>query len=373
MDQRGQKIDIVNRDAFASESNQSYKSVPFYMSSAGYGLFFHNYRPSTFDVGASVKSRLQLKASGGEMDFYLFVGAMSEILSQFTELTGRPAMLPLWAFGYHQGKATYRGREGLDVGQQMRAAQAAVRRHLLRRVRPGGDEQDLYRHAVGALPGQADGRIRNADVRDLARQRQLSFAQRPCRARLPHGRSQQSPGDRPRYQRRGRGRQKLRGVSRLFLRRVPWIMSLQSNGTTRSPMAQSSAWSTSARWITSETRIRNSGPAPACRWRRRETCLVWFILLAVVEWRPRPRRWAQHRNGAAGFCGKPAAGLDHDRRFGSDLCQFPRAYPRHAELDAFRLFQCRTGHRRLGREVKRPAVCALVRRGDVLPLHVVAR
>ena len=48
LDQRGRKIDIVNRDAFASESNQSYKSVPFYLSSAGYGLFFHNYRPSTF-------------------------------------------------------------------------------------------------------------------------------------------------------------------------------------------------------------------------------------------------------------------------------------------------------------------------------------
>jgi alpha-glucosidase (family GH31 glycosyl hydrolase) len=120
MDQRGQRIGIVNRDAFASESNQSYKSVPFYMSSAGYGLFFHNYRPSTFDVGSSVKNRLQLKASGGEMDFYVFVGSMKEILSQYTELTGRPAMLPLWAFGYHQGKATYRGREGLDVGQQMR-------------------------------------------------------------------------------------------------------------------------------------------------------------------------------------------------------------------------------------------------------------
>jgi alpha-glucosidase len=120
LDQRGRKIDIVNRDAFASETNQSYKSVPFYMSSAGYGLFFHNYRPSTFDVGASVKSQLQLKASGGEMDFYLFVGDMKEILSQFTELTGRPAMLPLWAFGYHQGKATYRGREGLDVGREMR-------------------------------------------------------------------------------------------------------------------------------------------------------------------------------------------------------------------------------------------------------------
>jgi len=120
LDQRGRKIAIVNRDAFASESNQSYKSVPFYMSSAGYGLLFHNYRPSNFDVGASVKNRLQLKATGGEMDFYVFVGSMKEVLSQYTELTGRPAMLPLWAFGYHQGKATYRGREGLEVAQQMR-------------------------------------------------------------------------------------------------------------------------------------------------------------------------------------------------------------------------------------------------------------
>src|SRR5262245_33542116 len=120
LDQRGRKIAIVNRDAFASESNQSYKSVPFYMSSAGYGLFFHNYRPSTFDVAASIKNRLQLKATGGEMDFYVFVGGMKEVLSQYTELTGRPAMLPLWAFGYHQGKASYRGREGLEVARQMR-------------------------------------------------------------------------------------------------------------------------------------------------------------------------------------------------------------------------------------------------------------
>ena len=37
----------------ASETNESYKSIPFYMSSAGYGLFFHNFYPSAFDVGAS--------------------------------------------------------------------------------------------------------------------------------------------------------------------------------------------------------------------------------------------------------------------------------------------------------------------------------
>ena len=121
IDQRGRRVDIVNRDAFASESNQSYKSIPFYMSSAGYGLFFNNYRPSKYDIGASVRNRLQISASGGEMDFYVFVGDMRQVLAQYTELTGRPAMLPLWAFGYHQGKASYNGREGLEVAAQMRA------------------------------------------------------------------------------------------------------------------------------------------------------------------------------------------------------------------------------------------------------------
>lgn len=120
LDQRGRRVEILNRDAFASETNLSYKSIPFFMSSAGYGLFFHNYHPSTFDIGATVRDQLQLKASGGEMDFYAFVGEMKEILSQYTDLTGRPAMLPRWAFGYHQGKATYRGREGIEVAAKMR-------------------------------------------------------------------------------------------------------------------------------------------------------------------------------------------------------------------------------------------------------------
>ena len=120
MDQRGHKVNILNRDAFASETNDSYKSIPFYMSSAGYGLFFHNYRPSLFDIGATKRKELRIKATGGALDFYIFVGNMKEILSQYTELTGRSAMLPYWAFGYHQAKATYRGREGLDVAAQLR-------------------------------------------------------------------------------------------------------------------------------------------------------------------------------------------------------------------------------------------------------------
>jgi alpha-glucosidase (family GH31 glycosyl hydrolase) len=40
------------------------------------------------------------------MDFYLFYGpSFRRLLDQYTELTGKPALLPKWAFGFHQGGA----------------------------------------------------------------------------------------------------------------------------------------------------------------------------------------------------------------------------------------------------------------------------
>jgi alpha-glucosidase len=120
LDQHGRRVEMLNRDAFGSETNESYKSIPFYLSDAGYGLFFHNFYPSVFDVGASAKDRLQIQTTGGVMDFYVFIGNPKEVLSQYTDLTGRPAMLPRWAFGYHQGKAAYKGGQVVEVAEQMR-------------------------------------------------------------------------------------------------------------------------------------------------------------------------------------------------------------------------------------------------------------
>ena len=120
LDQRGHRVEMLNRDAFASETNESYKSIPFFMSSGGYGLFFHNFFPALFDVGSASRGRLDLTASDGAMDFYLFIGEPKAVISQYTELTGRPAMLPRWAFGYHQAKASYEGRDAFKVAAEMR-------------------------------------------------------------------------------------------------------------------------------------------------------------------------------------------------------------------------------------------------------------
>ena len=111
---------MLNYDAYASETNKSYKSIPFYMSSAGYGLFFHNYDP----LGFRCRIRQQTSCIGQihwrPMDFYVFVGDFKDVLAQYTDLTGRPAMLPRWAFGYHQGKASYDDDEAFTVAREMR-------------------------------------------------------------------------------------------------------------------------------------------------------------------------------------------------------------------------------------------------------------
>jgi alpha-glucosidase len=122
LDKRGQFMDIWNKDAFASEGDACYKNVPFYMSSRGYGFYLHNWWRSSFDAGHSVKNRMRITAEGGEMDFYIFHGpSYKRILNLYTELTGRPALQPLWFFGYHQGKASYKTPDDARrVAQELR-------------------------------------------------------------------------------------------------------------------------------------------------------------------------------------------------------------------------------------------------------------
>ncbi len=54
----GQSVDIWNADGGTS-SEQAYKNVPFYLSSAGYGVFVDHPEHVSFEVGSEVVSRTQ--------------------------------------------------------------------------------------------------------------------------------------------------------------------------------------------------------------------------------------------------------------------------------------------------------------------------
>jgi alpha-glucosidase (family GH31 glycosyl hydrolase) len=78
----------------------SYVPIPFLMSSAGWAIFLNTTWFHRVDAGASRPDRLSFRARRGELDFYLIAGAsLPELLDRYTEITGRPALLPLWAYG----------------------------------------------------------------------------------------------------------------------------------------------------------------------------------------------------------------------------------------------------------------------------------
>jgi alpha-D-xyloside xylohydrolase len=95
----GQVVDIWNADGGTS-SEQAYKNVPFYLTSAGYGVLVDTPAKVSFEVGSEVVSRNQFSVEGQELTYYVIAGPTpKDVLRRYTALTGRPARVPAWSMG----------------------------------------------------------------------------------------------------------------------------------------------------------------------------------------------------------------------------------------------------------------------------------
>jgi len=95
----GQVVDTWNEDG-GTASEQAYKSVPFYLTSRGYGVFVDSPDRVSFEVGSEVNSRVQFSVPGETLDYFVIAGPEpKDVLRRYTALTGRPARVPAWSFG----------------------------------------------------------------------------------------------------------------------------------------------------------------------------------------------------------------------------------------------------------------------------------
>ncbi len=95
----GQSVDVWNADG-GTASEQAYKNVPFYLSSAGYGVFVDHPEHVSFEVGSEVVSQNQFSVEGQSLTYYVIDGPTpKDVLRRYTALTGRPAEVPGWSFG----------------------------------------------------------------------------------------------------------------------------------------------------------------------------------------------------------------------------------------------------------------------------------
>ncbi|MGD1819136.1 MAG: TIM-barrel domain-containing protein [Pleomorphochaeta sp.] len=87
-------------------------SVPFYISSRGYGLFWNN--PAVGQVEFA-KNRTKFIAEQTEqIDYFIIIcDTYKAILNEYFNLTGTPSALPYWATGFWQCKLRYETQEEL--------------------------------------------------------------------------------------------------------------------------------------------------------------------------------------------------------------------------------------------------------------------
>jgi alpha-D-xyloside xylohydrolase len=118
---RGQKIVMWTDDANGVQNEAMYKPIPFFMSSRGYGVFMHTSSPVTCDFGKYFSGVYSLMIGDDEADLFIFLGEPKDILDEYTGLTGKAAMPPLWSFGFWMSRITYFSEdEGRAVVNKLR-------------------------------------------------------------------------------------------------------------------------------------------------------------------------------------------------------------------------------------------------------------
>lgn len=95
----GQVIDMWNEDGGTS-SEISYKNIPFYISSKGYGVLVDDVGDVSFEIASEKVERVQFSTEGERISYYLIGGnSPKEAIATYAMITGKPALPPAWTFG----------------------------------------------------------------------------------------------------------------------------------------------------------------------------------------------------------------------------------------------------------------------------------
>lgn len=95
----GQVVELWNQDG-GTASQQSYKNIPFYLSNKGYGVFINHPENVSLEIASEKVSKVQFSVKGESLEYVIFGGeTLKNVISNYTTLTGKPALPPAWSFG----------------------------------------------------------------------------------------------------------------------------------------------------------------------------------------------------------------------------------------------------------------------------------
>jgi alpha-D-xyloside xylohydrolase len=104
LDQKGCVIDLEQRNTQVS--------IPFYLSSLGYGFLWNNPAVGRVELGRDYTR--WVAGATRQVDYWIAAGdSPAGIMERYADATGHPPQLPRWAAGFWQCKLRYRSQEEL--------------------------------------------------------------------------------------------------------------------------------------------------------------------------------------------------------------------------------------------------------------------
>ncbi len=98
INQKGNSPDVYVYNQYKEQGIKTYMPVPFYISSRNYGLFVESSNYIKFDM-AERNSNISITSEAEFLRVHFMAGNIGRVIEKYTDITGKPKLLPKWAFG----------------------------------------------------------------------------------------------------------------------------------------------------------------------------------------------------------------------------------------------------------------------------------
>ncbi|HUV56943.1 MAG TPA: TIM-barrel domain-containing protein, partial [Dehalococcoidales bacterium] len=96
----GQRIKGWNANPYGAGTEESYKNIPFFMSTRGYGIFVNTTHRVTYSMGSQSLMTSTIMVDDPRLDIFIIYGpAIKDVLARYVGITGWPALPPKESFG----------------------------------------------------------------------------------------------------------------------------------------------------------------------------------------------------------------------------------------------------------------------------------
>lgn len=115
LDKRGQIVDLWNTNCLGCNTVRAYKNIPFFLSTAGYGVFLHTSNAVSCNMGQHLNKAYSMMTDDSRIDYFVIHGPkIKDIISRYTDLTGKTPLPPKWSYGFWISKISYRSQAEVE-------------------------------------------------------------------------------------------------------------------------------------------------------------------------------------------------------------------------------------------------------------------